>query len=155
MAKATPIRGLAPDMPLAECARKILLGRLADVLEWLAPACDTGAPRAVHDLRIAVKRLRYGLEFLGPVISAKRTGPYLERVRALQDCLGQLTDADAFMRRLEAARSSMGTASVHDGLTGLLRRLDEERARRYEAVMEELRRLRDDNVWPDLIRDLS
>ena len=51
----------------------------------------------IHQLRIAVKRLRYSLEFFREVLGPE-SGSLIERVTRLQDHLGLLNDADVAAR---------------------------------------------------------
>lgn len=68
---------------LEKCAKKVVnLARLTrDV-----------APEARHDLRVALKRLRYALEFFASLLPAQRLERYLSRVTPLLDLLGRLND---------------------------------------------------------------
>lgn len=52
-----------------------------------------------HALRIRIKRLRYAVDFFGPLFDPGRAAAYLESVEALQDILGELNDL-AVARRL-------------------------------------------------------
>jgi CHAD domain-containing protein len=45
-----------------------------------------------HQLRKALKGLRYATDFLGPLYPTKRTKHYKQVLSDLQDCLGQLND---------------------------------------------------------------
>jgi hypothetical protein len=57
--------------------------------------------RALHDMRIAAKRLRYLLELFAPLF-----GPYAvtaaKRVKDLQDLIGEIHDCDVTLPRVEA-----------------------------------------------------
>ena len=46
-----------------------------------------------HELRKELKKLRYAVEFLGPLYQAKRIEPFLKRLKKLQDVFGELNDA--------------------------------------------------------------
>ena len=45
-----------------------------------------------HRLRIALKRLRYGLEFFAPLLPRRRLRRYLDGLTAIQDLLGKFND---------------------------------------------------------------
>ena len=68
------------------------LGRLQRKLRRLAAAADPEQPAALHALRIAVKRLRYALEFFAPLAPPKAFDRALRRLSGAQDTLGQLND---------------------------------------------------------------
>lgn len=67
-----------------------------------------------HELRIAVKKLRYGLEFFQAVLPAKRVRNLASTLKHLQDTLGHLNDIDVAERTVSAL--------VNAGTTGAERR---------------------------------
>jgi len=69
--KARRIDGLDPDGPLADNAERIVLVRLDELCGFMPQAADPEEWVALHDMRIAAKRLRYVLEVTGHVF-----GPY-------------------------------------------------------------------------------
>ena len=46
-----------------------------------------------HELRKELKKLRYAVEFLSPLFPAKRVGPFVKRLKKLQNVFGDLNDA--------------------------------------------------------------
>jgi CHAD domain len=91
--KARKVKGLDPGAPLAGNAEAIVRTRLAELCDFMPAAADPGAIEALHDMRIAAKRLRYVLE-----LTHSCFGPYARtaerRVKALQDRLGEIHDCD-------------------------------------------------------------
>jgi hypothetical protein len=91
--KARRVKGLDPDGALADNAERIVLVRLDELCGFMPRAADPGQVVALHDMRIAAKRLRYILEVTGPCF-----GPYARTatklVRDLQDLLGEIHDCD-------------------------------------------------------------
>jgi len=63
--KAQRIDGLSAEMPLDAAARRIVAVRAAELYAFVPEALDEGAVTAMHDMRIAAKRLRYLLELVG------------------------------------------------------------------------------------------
>jgi hypothetical protein len=49
-------------------------------------------PASLHELRIGIKRLRYAIEFFGPMIPGKSGVIVIKRLAGLQEELGQLND---------------------------------------------------------------
>lgn len=68
------------------------LRRLHKNLVRRAGAAHPGDPASLHALRIAVKRLRYALEFLAPLTRGSSSRRTLRRLADAQDTLGQLND---------------------------------------------------------------
>jgi hypothetical protein len=91
--KARRVKGLDPTGPLADNAERIVLVRLDELCSFMPRAADPEEVVALHDMRIAAKRLRYVLEVTGPAF-----GPYAERAtrmtKDLQDLLGEIHDCD-------------------------------------------------------------
>ena len=93
MSRAWPVDGLDPDAPLATNARRILAVKMAEFYSYAPVIPLVEASEALHDLRIAAKRLRYTLELFRAVF-AERGEAQIERVKALQEELGALHDHD-------------------------------------------------------------
>ena len=91
--KARPIKGLEPEGTLADNAERIVRVRLDELCGFMPKAADAEEWVALHDMRIAAKRLRYVLEVTGHVF-----GPYAKtatkHVKDLQDLLGEIHDCD-------------------------------------------------------------
>ena len=57
-------------------------------------------PDKLHELRVALKRLRYGIEFLLPLLPQKATVRYANALADAQETLGYLNDEAVARRRL-------------------------------------------------------
>jgi triphosphatase len=55
-----------------------------------------------HELRIALKKLRYAAEFFRSLFAAPRARKYLKRLTALQTALGRINDLETAQRVLDA-----------------------------------------------------
>lgn len=89
MAKPTPVRGLEASTPMAGAARAFLTARLADVRRQLGKLGPRLGSEAVHDARVASRRLRATLALFGEDKRVRRANRV---VRALQDALGEVRD---------------------------------------------------------------
>ncbi|WP_300337353.1 CYTH and CHAD domain-containing protein [Accumulibacter sp.] len=76
---------------LAVFAPRSLKKRAKRVAELAALTKDSH-PEARHDLRVALKRLRYALEFLAPLFPARGMQRYLQSATGLLDLLGRMND---------------------------------------------------------------
>jgi CHAD domain-containing protein len=99
--KARRVKGLEPEAPLADNAERIVRARLDELTSFVPKALDPGEVVALHDMRIAAKRLRYVLEVTGPCF-----GPYasnaVKMVKDLQDLLGEIHDCDVQLPEVAA-----------------------------------------------------
>jgi CHAD domain-containing protein len=90
-------------MPLADAAERIVRTRLGELCRLAARAQEPDASTALHDTRIAAKRLRYVLEITGACF-----GPYAKtatkRAKEIQDLLGEVHDCDVMLPKLEDLR---------------------------------------------------
>ena len=83
---AEPVRDWLPEL------QGQLLGDLFLLPGWMASeASEPGSAAALHELRKRLKMLRYGLAHFHQAAIVDH-GPLLARLRALQDCLGDLND---------------------------------------------------------------
>jgi hypothetical protein len=97
--KARKVKGIDPAAPLADNAERIVRVRL-DELSSFMPRAATDQD-ALHDMRIAAKRLRYVLE-----VTHTCFGPYartaVKQVKAIQDVLGEIHDCDEHLPQVRA-----------------------------------------------------
>ena len=99
--KARRVKGLDPKAPLGDNAERIVRVRLDELCSFMPKAADADEVVALHDMRIAAKRLRYVLEVTGPCF-----GPYastaVKLVKDLQDLLGEIHDCDVQLPEVAA-----------------------------------------------------
>ena len=99
--KARKVKGLDPAGTLVENAERIVAVRLDELCSFTPRVFDPAEVEALHDMRIAAKRLRYVLEVTGELF-----GPYArtagKKTKELQDLLGDIHDCDVLVPRVEA-----------------------------------------------------
>ena len=66
-----------------------------------------------HRLRIRIKRLRYVCDFFAASFPGAAAQPYLKRIAALQDILGDLNDIAVARRLLDELGSEVAVAAAH------------------------------------------
>jgi triphosphatase len=71
-----------------------------------------------HELRIAVKKVRYGVEFLASVLPEKRVARLSAALKHLQDNLGHLNDLDVAERTVTTLVKAADTAAARRQITG-------------------------------------
>jgi CHAD domain-containing protein len=99
--KARPVKGLDPDAPFRDNAQTMAAVRISELWALGERALDPAKKKALHDTRIAAKRLRYLLEiteacFGAPAKKGAKTA------RQLQDVLGEIHDCDVLGERVRA-----------------------------------------------------
>jgi CHAD domain-containing protein len=109
MSRAWPVEGIEPDGTLADNARRILAVRMAEYYSYAPIVQVEEAVEALHDLRIAAKRLRYTLELFQDVFG--ETGRRnIERVKAIQQELGDVHDHDVRISLIDEELASLEAA---------------------------------------------
>lgn len=155
--KARKVKGIDPQGRLIDNAHRIVAVRLDELCGFAPKVFDPEEVEALHDMRIAAKRLRYILEVTGDLF-----GPFADearkRTRELQDLLGDLHDCDVLVPRVLALLDDLrdedvaavvaGGEPVHaEHYRGLELLVVRTRARRQQLFERFLA------FWTDLERD--
>jgi CHAD domain len=121
--RARRVKGLDPAASLADNAERIVRTRLDELYSFTPKALNPKRVKALHDMRIAAKRLRYVLE-----IASFCFGPYAstatKRAKELQDLLGEIHDCDELLPRVRAVQRELRDGAV-DGLLELVADADD------------------------------
>jgi len=112
-----------PDSGLARWAHDTLRKGHADLRREARHARRMG-PEGRHELRIALKKLRYSQEFLGSLLPPKRMARSAAALADAQALLGGLNDLSTAQGLLAQAPATLAPALVAGLQTGLQQRLD-------------------------------
>ena len=148
--KARKVKGLDPADALADNAERIVRVRLGELCSFMPRAADPAEVKALHDMRIAAKRLRYILEITRPCF-----GPYagaaVKVAKELRTCSARSTTATCSSRRCAPSSTSWSsptprrcsTAPPHPphrdayaGLVALTAELLARREREFRAFLD-------------------
>lgn len=140
---ASPVaeEGAATPTPFAAFARR-RLKNLCDTLKERAAKAGRGKPRRLHDLRIAIKRLRYAIEYCLPAGSGNaRWSAVLAK---WQERLGRINDLCQFEAKIiDMAREERSLAAAAEILLAPLRQETKQLiARAIAGGFKELRTLK-------------
>jgi CHAD domain-containing protein len=123
-ARSAPLRA-GRDQPIEERAADELSRRWKRVTKR-AKRVDELEPEARHEVRIEIKKLRYGVEFFGSLFTGKRAKDRRKKVLALleqfQEVLGELNDLAVGGNLLAPAPATGVARSAQPDEDGLLRR---------------------------------
>ncbi len=97
MAAPRPVRGLRASTRLVDAAPVFLAARQADVTAYCAAVATRLSPERVHDLRVAIRRLRGAVRLFGKGKPVRRAN---EELRTFQAALGSLRDLQVQLARL-------------------------------------------------------
>ena len=99
-----PIGTLAPS----------LIGRQYKKVQKLADGFDQLTPQRRHEFRIAVKKLRYTIEFLENLYDSEEVAEFVRSLKPLQDDLGYAND-------VRVANELLGDLPISDGAVTIAR----------------------------------
>jgi hypothetical protein len=112
--KARKVKGLDPDGALADNAERIVRVRVDELYGFAPEALDPAEVQALHDMRIAAKRLRYVLEATAPVCFGPYAAKGARRAKELQDLLGEVHDCDVALPRVLAVLERLRDVEAAD-----------------------------------------
>ncbi len=114
--KATPlVLGDAPT--LADAFRAIARNCLHHLLSNQLALVDQGDGEAVHQMRVALRRLRSALKIFRPLVAGPQLAPLREEIGWLLGQLGPARDAEVFLTEIIAPVAD--SHADHDGLNTL------------------------------------
>ena len=87
-------------------------------------------------LRVSFKKLRYSIEFFRGIYAVGSARPYLERIEALQESLGDMNDA-AVSRRLLKALADGSSGEMKSAAKGLNQWLERHIRRRADGLPDQ------------------
>lgn len=126
--------GMEPDDPLAEAGRKALLYHFERMLLH-EPGARLGEDiEALHDMRVATRRMRSAFRLFKPAYTPKTTRPFRNELRAIAGSLGAVRDLDV---ALEKARRYAGEHGGAD-LSPLLAQWEARRSEARDSLIIEL-----------------
>jgi CHAD domain len=99
--KARKVKGLDPDAPFGENVRRIVEVRVDELYSFSPAVFDPAEVEALHDMRIAAKRVRYILEVAEPAFG-RVAARGAKEAKSLQTVLGDIHDCDEMLPRVRA-----------------------------------------------------
>jgi CHAD domain-containing protein len=94
VARARDVPGFDCEESFSASAERVVAVRAAEVFAHSEGVLDMDDIEALHDMRVATRRLRAALEVFAPCFPVKRQRKALKRVKALADALGERRDRD-------------------------------------------------------------
>jgi CHAD domain-containing protein len=124
VARALDVPGFDCEESFSASAERVVAVRTAEVFEHSDGVLDMDDIEALHDMRVATRRLRAALEVYAPCFPAKRHRKALKRVKKLADALGERRDRDVAIEFLSgfAAEAPETDRAAVEALIKRLRR---------------------------------
>ncbi len=123
--------------PAPGAARRIALSLLDAATAARERLPDAGDAEALHDFRVAMRRLRSTLRAYQPQLEAVVPAKLRRRLRDLARATGEARDVEVQISWLERQRNEL-PAARRAGVPWLLRRLTQRRERAYQDIRERI-----------------
>ncbi|MBK8026624.1 MAG: CHAD domain-containing protein [Chloroflexi bacterium] len=127
---------LSPDDLMAEAGRKVLLAELINMLEHEDGSRTGEDIEDVHDMRVAIRRMRSALRLLEPYFKAKAITPYVQKMQKIARSLGTVRDLDVQIEDLEKYAADLPEETrlaLDKGVVYLKQKRDKARDRLIDA----------------------
>jgi len=95
------------DEPMSEAGRKVLYLHFKRMLAH-EPGTRLGQdPEALHDMRVATRRMRAAFQLFAPYFDAKALAPFGKRLRRLGRSLGTVRDLDVLLQKAQSYAANL------------------------------------------------
>jgi CHAD domain-containing protein len=141
LASVTDALAAADSDPWRDVLGKRLLKRAKRLASAVADAGHLYAPERLHQVRIAVKKLRYGLEMAAEA-GVKTAAPLVRSLKRAQELLGRIQDLQVLQQHVAAIQAdSNGHRAPRASFDTIAHRIEDECRRlhaRYVALSQDL-----------------
>lgn len=141
---------IAPDASFRAAACVALRTQMDEMLKNL-PGTRDGEVEALHDMRVASRRLRAAMSVFASAFAEQKFRPIEKEAARVTDALGAVRDADVQIAYLTEVRDNAPTAEKV-GLDALLEHLGREREKERNLLIKEVDRLSQSRFWQDFDR---
>jgi len=124
------VQPVEPDDLLAEAGRKILLVNFIEMLDHEAGSRSGADIEAVHDMRVATRRMRSLLRLLQASYKKKTIRPFTDQIRIIAGRLGAVRDLDVMIDDLTTYQKTLDAeaqANLQTAIDKLVKRRDKAR----------------------------
>lgn len=160
MAHPRPIPSLTCDDPFDEAARKVVATRLEEFVSFWpdvrsASRDDPDRVERVHDMRVASRRLRAGLEAFEGAFAKKPYRSALKETKALASALGEVRDMDVLIERVSKDRKGLTIAErkMRDSIRDELVARREKASKALQSTLSSAEAKVFERAWRPLLRE--
>jgi CHAD domain-containing protein len=126
---------LDPDDPMSEAGRKTFRYQFQEMV-YHEPGTRLGQDAdALHDMRVATRRMRAAFRVFGDYFAPKAVAPYLKGLKRTGRALGPVRDADVLQEKALAYLDSL-PESERDGLQSLFRAINLHREAARQQMLD-------------------
>jgi CHAD domain-containing protein len=149
--KSWEIKGLKKSALICDAAKLIIQQRISVLLAKIDEYFKEESDVSLHQVRIAIRRIRYNLELFTDCFEKKLFLKFYETVNELQDKTGELRDLDVLKLNLNSLFKIEKAAMPPHILT----KIDNKKLALREIVNLELLRFKHSKILKELIANLK
>lgn len=138
MAKAKQLPAAKPTDAPYEWATEVLRLRFDEVHSFAEAALDSGDVDAIHDMRVAIRRLRTALRDLDGVVDERPLKGIKNDLKNIADMLGTIRDQDVAIIALEEFVGDAEKESVGAGVEEMIASFKGKRKRAHSKLEKDL-----------------
>jgi len=131
----TDIDSIGPDTSFREAATAIVEKPMSEIMRCLEGVRAGGDVEAVHDLRVATRRLRAVISVIAPAFEGKALDKFEKVISNMTDHLGEARDTDVFIEFLDEQINGVDSDKPYEAV-GLAAFRDSLKERRAELQVE-------------------
>ena len=139
MGEAVEIDGLECSADALVWAAEVLRVRFDEIVARRGAVLDSDDIEAVHEMRVATRRLRSALRDFAPILRKRPMKGVARDLKKLADSLGAARDEDVAIVALEKLRKKAEDKAVKTGIRKLIAERRKKRARAQIELTEALR----------------
>ena len=114
MSGAQPAQGILADEPMSEAGRKVLYLHLGRMIQNEPGTRDGQDIEALHDMRVATRRMRSAFRVFAPFFKSRAIQPYVSGLRQTGRVLGAVRDLDVLMAKAQAYLEALPPENAGD-----------------------------------------
>lgn len=122
-----------PEDPMPEAGRKILLLNLITMLEHQQKLSDDHVIHHVHQMRVAIRRIRSAFRVFGPYYQGQALKPILKGLRKTARALGNVRDLDVLLANMQTYQEML-EGDVADAFKPIIENLEGDRQKARSAL---------------------
>ncbi len=135
---------------IAEAGRKVLLNELIQMIKHEAGSRTGDDIEDVHDMRVAIRRMRSTLRLLEPYFKPKSIVPQMQSLRKVATSLGSVRDLDVLMSDLQTYSAAQPEAT-QTALASVLALMEKRRT----SARERLNNTFDKGSYQRFVKDFA
>lgn len=140
--KSWEIKGLKKHDDVYQGAKLILKQRITFLLKEIDKHFVENSEESLHQVRIAVRRVRYNMELFSNCFDRKTFMKFYKTIKDLQDLTGELRDLDVLKLNLKSLSKNNGFNHTGESFNNI----DEKRTELNEKIKLELMKFKHSQV---------